>query len=72
MAPHRIDFGDQGDGQIRRGLGCDYFSASFWFGGLAQSRVLESMRRFAADVMPAFAHDAGAPDLRHDTLETTA
>ena len=57
--------------RIRRGLGCDYFSASFWFGGLAQSRVLESMRRFAADVMPAFAHDAGAPDLRHDTLETT-
>jgi len=41
--------------RIRRGLGCDYFSASFWFGGLSHARVLESMRLFARDVLPAFA-----------------
>jgi alkanesulfonate monooxygenase SsuD/methylene tetrahydromethanopterin reductase-like flavin-dependent oxidoreductase (luciferase family) len=41
--------------RIRDGLGCDYFSASFWFGDLSHERVLASMARFARDVMPAFA-----------------
>jgi alkanesulfonate monooxygenase SsuD/methylene tetrahydromethanopterin reductase-like flavin-dependent oxidoreductase (luciferase family) len=41
--------------RIQRGLGCDYFSASFWFGALPHDRVMQSMRRFAADVAPAFA-----------------
>lgn len=41
--------------KIRDGLGCDYFSASFWFGDLSHERVLASMARFARDVMPAFA-----------------
>jgi alkanesulfonate monooxygenase SsuD/methylene tetrahydromethanopterin reductase-like flavin-dependent oxidoreductase (luciferase family) len=44
--------------RIRRGLGCDYFSASFWFGGLSHARVLESMRLFARDVMPAIAAES--------------
>ena len=44
--------------RIRRSLGCDYFSASFWFGGLSHARVLESMRLFARDVLPAFAAQA--------------
>lgn len=41
--------------RIRNGLGCDYFSASFWFGSMSQGKVLASMRRFAEHVMPAFA-----------------
>ncbi|MGV2289572.1 LLM class flavin-dependent oxidoreductase [Trinickia sp. YCB016] len=41
--------------RIRDGIGCDYFSASFWFGALPQAQVLASMRRFAEQVMPAFA-----------------
>jgi alkanesulfonate monooxygenase SsuD/methylene tetrahydromethanopterin reductase-like flavin-dependent oxidoreductase (luciferase family) len=40
--------------RIRDGIGCDYFSASFWFGALSQEQVLASMRRFALHVMPAF------------------
>ncbi|MGN6319936.1 LLM class flavin-dependent oxidoreductase [Trinickia sp.] len=40
--------------KIRDGLGCNYFSASFWFGDLSHERVLASMARFARDVMPAF------------------
>jgi alkanesulfonate monooxygenase SsuD/methylene tetrahydromethanopterin reductase-like flavin-dependent oxidoreductase (luciferase family) len=52
--------------RIQRGLGCDYFSASFWFGGLSHARVLESMRLFARDVMPAIAgtHEAPAEEMR--------
>ncbi|MCP1119722.1 LLM class flavin-dependent oxidoreductase [Robbsia andropogonis] len=44
--------------RIREGLGCDYFSASFWFGDLSHPRVLASMRRFAHDVMPVLQQDA--------------
>jgi len=44
--------------RIQQGLGCDYFSGSFWFGDLGQTRVLASMERFARDVMPAFAATA--------------
>jgi alkanesulfonate monooxygenase SsuD/methylene tetrahydromethanopterin reductase-like flavin-dependent oxidoreductase (luciferase family) len=43
--------------RVQRGLGCDYFSASFWFGALPHDRVMQSMRRFATDVMPAFSGD---------------
>lgn len=43
--------------RIRDGLGCDYFSASFWFGDLSHERVLGSMERFARDVLPAFSRD---------------
>jgi hypothetical protein len=32
----------------------DHFNCSFSFGDLPQDRILASMRRFAADVMPAF------------------
>jgi alkanesulfonate monooxygenase SsuD/methylene tetrahydromethanopterin reductase-like flavin-dependent oxidoreductase (luciferase family) len=45
--------------RIRDGIGCDYFSASFWFGALTQAQVLSSMRRFAQHVMPAF---VGTPE----------
>jgi alkanesulfonate monooxygenase SsuD/methylene tetrahydromethanopterin reductase-like flavin-dependent oxidoreductase (luciferase family) len=44
--------------QIRRlqeVMHIDHFNCSFSFGDLAQDRVLASMRRFARDVMPAFA-----------------
>ena len=43
--------------QLRRlheAMGIDHFNASFWFGDLAQSQVLRSMRLFAEEVMPAF------------------
>jgi len=42
--------------QIRRLqdlVGITHFNCSFWFGDLAQARVLRSMERFARDVMPA-------------------
>lgn len=45
--------------RIQHGLACDYFSASFWFGDLPQSEVLESMCRFAKEVMPAFSDPPG-------------
>ena len=32
----------------------DHFNCSFSFGDLPQDQILASMRRFAADVMPAF------------------
>jgi alkanesulfonate monooxygenase SsuD/methylene tetrahydromethanopterin reductase-like flavin-dependent oxidoreductase (luciferase family) len=41
--------------RIQKGLGADYFSASFWFGELPHDAVLGSMQRFARDVAPAFA-----------------
>jgi alkanesulfonate monooxygenase SsuD/methylene tetrahydromethanopterin reductase-like flavin-dependent oxidoreductase (luciferase family) len=41
--------------RIQKGLGADYFSASFWFGDLPHEAVLRSMKRFATDVAPAFA-----------------
>lgn len=44
--------------RIQAGLGCDYFSASFWFGSMPHEMAMESMRRFARDVMPAFANGA--------------
>ncbi|MGF6768176.1 alkanesulfonate monooxygenase SsuD/methylene tetrahydromethanopterin reductase-like flavin-dependent oxidoreductase (luciferase family) [Paraburkholderia sp. GAS199] len=46
--------------RIRGGLGCDYFSASFWFGSLPHDWVMESMQRFARDVMPVFANNASS------------
>jgi hypothetical protein len=36
-------------------VGIDHFTRSFRFGDLPQERVLASMRRFAEQVMPAFA-----------------
>jgi alkanesulfonate monooxygenase SsuD/methylene tetrahydromethanopterin reductase-like flavin-dependent oxidoreductase (luciferase family) len=44
--------------RIQNGLGCDYFSASFWFGALPHEQVMASMRRFAEKVMPVFAGEA--------------
>jgi alkanesulfonate monooxygenase SsuD/methylene tetrahydromethanopterin reductase-like flavin-dependent oxidoreductase (luciferase family) len=41
--------------RIRDGLGTDAFNASFWFGDLAQERILGSMQLFADEVMPALA-----------------
>jgi alkanesulfonate monooxygenase SsuD/methylene tetrahydromethanopterin reductase-like flavin-dependent oxidoreductase (luciferase family) len=42
-------------GRIRDLVGITHFNCSFWFGDLAQARVLRSMELFARDVMPAFA-----------------
>ncbi len=50
--------------RIERGLGADSFNCSFWFGDLAQDRVLASMRLFAEEVMPAFAQDEPAIAIR--------
>ncbi|SDH29079.1 LLM class flavin-dependent oxidoreductase [Paraburkholderia phenazinium] len=44
--------------RIQSGLGCDYFSASFWFGALAHDKVMASLRRFADKVLPVFADQA--------------
>jgi alkanesulfonate monooxygenase SsuD/methylene tetrahydromethanopterin reductase-like flavin-dependent oxidoreductase (luciferase family) len=43
--------------RIRDGLGADLFNGSFWFGDLAQDRVLASMQLFADEVMPAFTNN---------------
>ncbi len=40
--------------RLQSGLGCNYFSASFWFGALEHESVINSMELFAAEVMPAF------------------
>ena len=39
---------------LREAMGIDHFNGSFWFGDLSQQQVLNSMRLFAEDVMPAF------------------
>ena len=41
--------------RLRRDVGITHFNCSFWFGDLAQARVLRSMELFAREVMPAFA-----------------
>jgi alkanesulfonate monooxygenase SsuD/methylene tetrahydromethanopterin reductase-like flavin-dependent oxidoreductase (luciferase family) len=40
--------------RIRDLVGINHFNCSFWFGDLAQDRVLRSMELFAREVMPAF------------------
>lgn len=40
--------------RIRDLVGITHFNCSFWFGDLAQARVLRSMELFAREVMPAF------------------
>lgn len=44
--------------RIQSGLGCDYFSASFWFGALPHDKVMASLHRFADKVLPVFADEA--------------
>ncbi|HVF26682.1 MAG TPA: LLM class flavin-dependent oxidoreductase [Pyrinomonadaceae bacterium] len=46
--------------RLQSGLGCNYFSASFWFGALDHASVMASMELFAAEVMPAFSTQASA------------
>jgi alkanesulfonate monooxygenase SsuD/methylene tetrahydromethanopterin reductase-like flavin-dependent oxidoreductase (luciferase family) len=41
--------------RLQREVGITHFNCSFWFGDLAQARVLRSMELFAREVMPAFA-----------------
>lgn len=43
--------------RLETGLGCNYFSGSFWFGNLSQEKVLDSMKLFSEEVMPAFAKE---------------
>src|SRR2546425_7348843 len=38
--------------RLRELVGITHFNCSFWFGDLAQARVLRSMERFAREVMP--------------------
>jgi alkanesulfonate monooxygenase SsuD/methylene tetrahydromethanopterin reductase-like flavin-dependent oxidoreductase (luciferase family) len=45
---------------IQNGLGADTFNCSFWFGDMAQDRVLSSMSLFADKVMPAFSRSRTA------------
>jgi alkanesulfonate monooxygenase SsuD/methylene tetrahydromethanopterin reductase-like flavin-dependent oxidoreductase (luciferase family) len=40
--------------RIRDLVGITHFNCSFWFGDLAQARVLRSMELFSREVMPAF------------------
>ncbi|TMQ23615.1 MAG: LLM class flavin-dependent oxidoreductase [Candidatus Rokuibacteriota bacterium] len=40
--------------RVRDLVGITHFNCSFWFGDLAQARVLRSMELFAREVMPAF------------------
>jgi len=46
--------------RLRELVGITHFNCSFWFGDMDQARVLRSMQRFAAEVMPAFATDRAA------------
>lgn len=39
---------------LRDAMGIDHFNGSFWFGDVAQDKVLRSMRLFSEQVMPAF------------------
>ena len=39
---------------LEEAMGIDHFNANFWFGDLAEARVLKSMELFAEEVMPAF------------------
>ncbi len=39
--------------RIQDSVGITHFNCSFWFGDLDQPRVLKSMQRFAAEVIPA-------------------
>lgn len=41
--------------QLRDAMKIDHFNANFWFGDLAEDKVLRSMTLFAEEVMPAFA-----------------
>ena len=40
--------------ELRDAMRIDHFNANFWFGDLAQDKVLHSMKLFAEEVMPAF------------------
>ncbi len=40
--------------EIQGAMGIDHFNANFWFGDLEQHQVLNSMKLFAEEVMPAF------------------
>ena len=39
---------------LNEAMGLTHFNASFWFGDLPREKVLNSMRLFAEEVMPAF------------------
>lgn len=39
---------------LQDAMGIDHFNCSFWFGDLEQSKILQSMRLFSEEVMPAF------------------
>jgi len=41
--------------RVQELVGISHFNCSFWFGDMAQARVLRSMELFAREVMPAFA-----------------
>ena len=43
--------------RLRELVGITHFNCSFWFGDMDQARVLRSMERFAAEVMPSFSDD---------------
>ena len=45
---------------LRDVMGIDHFNGSFWFGDLSHEQVLNSMRLFSEEVMPAFRDDDGA------------
>ncbi|MGY9056437.1 MAG: LLM class flavin-dependent oxidoreductase [Alphaproteobacteria bacterium] len=40
--------------ELHDAMGISHFNASFWFGDLPQDKVLNSMKLFAEEVMPAF------------------
>lgn len=46
--------------KIEAGLGADYYNCSVGIGDLPQEMIVKSLRRFAAEVMPAFAAPAVA------------
>jgi alkanesulfonate monooxygenase SsuD/methylene tetrahydromethanopterin reductase-like flavin-dependent oxidoreductase (luciferase family) len=46
--------------RFRDQVGITHFNCSFWSGDMPQDKVLRSMERFAAEVMPRFRTPAGA------------
>ncbi len=46
---------------MQEAMGIDHFNCSFWFGDMDQSKILQSMRLFSEEVMPAFCIDRRIP-----------
>jgi luciferase family oxidoreductase group 1 len=56
--------------QIRAAMGINHFNASFWFGDLSQSQVLNSMSLFAEEVLPVLKSEEMSGPAAIDGVDT--